>query len=286
MLPLSRASYYRFRKRPLGLRAMPWNRSPAELERLVYTIRAENPAWGKLRIALALMRLGVYITPNTVRNILLRPPLSRTPRRRRISDGGYGRVEASRPHALWSLDFTKVKILGLFPVQAFAVLDHASRKLLLLKAVRRPGAAWVCGQLEELFRSVAVPQAILSDRGCEFTAHSYRALLKRHGVADKKCRVRRPQTNGKMERFFQSLKHEFLNALFIRGPGHLDVLLDEYREYYNRHRPHQAFGGLTPQERMDGTVWKSPPRRAKAVGAVQRFHHGGEGLLNSYKRAA
>jgi transposase InsO family protein len=154
------------------------------------------------------------------------------------------------------------------------------------KRVPRPTSRRVCGLLLKMFRAVAVPLAVLTDRGCEFTAGVYRGLLERFGVADIKARPRRPQTNGKMERFFQSLKQEYLRALIIRSPRHLDRLLADYVEFYNRHRPHQALDGLTPEERMTGALWKPPPKDAKIVPRVRRLRLSKNGLLSAYAKVA
>ncbi|MEK6700584.1 MAG: hypothetical protein AABZ10_16250, partial [Nitrospirota bacterium] len=84
---------------------LPVNKTPRDIELLVWQIKEENPSWGYLRITLHLWRLRVFLSPSTVRRILLRPrPVPTPPRKGRTDGKKFKSIVAIRPNALWSLD--------------------------------------------------------------------------------------------------------------------------------------------------------------------------------------
>ncbi len=101
----------------------------------------------------------------------------------------------------------------------------------------------------EVLRTVPAPIAVVSDNGSCFRGETYAAAfagedpLLRHV----RTRVRSPQTNGVIERFFGTLKYEHL----FRGPiddgDALAVEVGRFRQIYNTIRPHQAIGDRTPR---------------------------------------
>lgn len=63
-----------------------------------------------------------------------------------------------------------------------------------------------------------------------------------------RTRVRSPQTNGVIERFFGTLKYEHLYRAPIGGGGALAMETARFRDVYNTIRPHQSLGDRTPRE--------------------------------------
>lgn len=96
-------------------------------------------------------------------------------------------------------------------------------------------------------------EEVLSDNGAEFASknnlehHPFERMLKELGVGHKYTRPYRPQTNGKAERFWRTLKEDLLESGFD-DVEHLKKELFEYLIYYNEMRPHQALGGKTPAQ--------------------------------------
>lgn len=95
-------------------------------------------------------------------------------------------------------------------------------------------------------------ERILSDNGAEFASpknvdkHPFERMLVEIGVRHSYTRPYRPQTNGKVERFWRTLKDDLLES---GGFESLEVLMDnlfEYLVYYNEIRPHQSLNGKTP----------------------------------------
>ena len=74
--------------------------------------------------------------------------------------------------------------------------------------------------------------------------------LRNHQIKHTVCRTHHPQTNGKMERFWRTLRQEFFDKAKISSFDDLREQLTLYVRHYNFQRPHQGIGGLTPADRF------------------------------------
>jgi transposase InsO family protein len=96
-------------------------------------------------------------------------------------------------------------------------------------------------------------QEILSDNGSEFASrnkpedHPFEAMLLELGIKHRYTRPYRPQTNGKVERFWRTLDDDVIEGATFDNLDHFANELFEYLIYYNNHRPHQALAGQTPK---------------------------------------
>jgi transposase InsO family protein len=99
---------------------------------------------------------------------------------------------------------------------------------------------------------------ILSDNGAEFASrnkpqeHPFEAMLLELGIRHRYTRPYRPQTNGKVERFWRTLNEDVIDGATFDDLDHFANELFDYLVYYNNFRPHQAIGGKTPKECADG----------------------------------
>lgn len=262
---ISRASYYRYRKRYLaegvdGLeqrsrrpRSSP-GRIDAALEVAIVTLRKKHPRWGARRIHAELLRAGVEPPAvATVHRALKRNHLvaAQPPRRRKASK----RFERELANDLWQIDATQVALADEEPVWVLDCLDDHARFLLAAIAVESPTgeAAWAC--FVAASSAHGLPRQLLSDNHLSFTGRLYgrevafERKLAQVGVHLINSAPAHPQTLGKLERFHRTLK-EWLQE---EGPAsdleHLQLLLDRFRAHYNRERPHQGIGNQTPAER-------------------------------------
>jgi transposase InsO family protein len=95
---------------------------------------------------------------------------------------------------------------------------------------------------------------ILTDNGAEFASrrtpqeHPFEAMLLELGIKHRYTRPYRPQTNGKVERFWRTLDDDLIEGTTFDNLDHFTNELFEYIVYYNSFRPHQALGGITPKE--------------------------------------
>lgn len=274
---ISRDTYYRYRRRYLqegvaGLqeRSRRPGSSPARidhaLEEQICRMRKVHPRWGARRIRAELARSGTEPPAvSTIHQALRRNHLvaDQPPRRPTATK----RFEREVSNDLWQIDATQVRLASTRRAWVIDTIDDHSRYLLAALAATAPTAeaAWDC--FEEASFRYGLPRQVLSDNGLCFTGrlHGVEVAFERNlgelGVELINAGPYHPQTLGKLERFHKTLKAWLVDE----GPAwdlpHLQELLDGFRHHYNRDRPHQGIGNLTPAERYR---WKPPVAEAAA----------------------
>ena len=96
-------------------------------------------------------------------------------------------------------------------------------------------------------------ERILTDNGSAYCSKAYAARLSELGIRHSRTRVRRPQTNGKAERFIGTLIHEWAYARPYRTNQDRLRRLTHYLDFYNRRRPHTALDGRSPLDVLSAT---------------------------------
>jgi transposase InsO family protein len=95
------------------------------------------------------------------------------------------------------------------------------------------------------------PKRLLSDNAFVYRRNrSLRELLHAHEIQHRFIRPRRPQTNGKVERYQQTLKGEWGLGRVYRSSEHRAAALSHWLDYYNTRRPHSSLGGQPPISRV------------------------------------
>jgi transposase InsO family protein len=129
-------------------------------------------------------------------------------------------------------------------------IDDASRYAVVVPVADELGesAAWAVELAVARFAEVGIRiERMLTDNGSSYRSHAYRDTLARHDIRHKRTRPYRPQTNGKAERFIQTLINEWAYARPYRSNDERLRALRRFADFYNHERPHTAIGGLVPR---------------------------------------
>jgi transposase InsO family protein len=95
------------------------------------------------------------------------------------------------------------------------------------------------------------PKRLLSDNAFVYRRNrSLQQLLARNGIRQLLIPIRRPQVNGKVERYQQTLKREWALGHIYRSSEHRARALSNWLSYYNERRPHSSLGGRSPISRV------------------------------------
>ncbi len=102
---------------------------------------------------------------------------------------------------------------------------------------------------------------------CGTETHPYELYLAFNDIEHRKTRVRRPQTNGFVERFNRTVLEEFFRQKFYESVEALQADLDEWLRWYNNERPHRGYRnmGRTPMESIRQYLSKMGSQETSSV---------------------
>jgi putative transposase len=168
------------------------------------------------------------------------------------SGKGKGFQPPLTPHAHWHVDISYVNLAGTFYCLA-SVLDGYSRYLVegeIRESMREADVEIVLERAREQFPE-ARPR-IISDNGPPFIARDFKEFIRLCGMTHVRTSPFCPQSNGKIERWHQSLKGECLRPGVPLSLEDARRLVEHYVDYYNRVRLHSAIGYVTPRAKLEG----------------------------------
>lgn len=236
-------------------------RTPQAIRKRIITLRTELTTQGAdagpATIAWHLEREG-HLAPalSTIRRILHTANLiTPTPKKRPRSS--YIRFEAELPNECWQADITHWFLQNGTRVEILDFLDDHSRYLIDIRTALTFTGATVAHTLHELINLYGAPMSTLTDNGLVFTTRlarfkgsrgGFEKLLDTHGILQKNGRPGHPQTQGKIERFHQTLKRFLKAHPRPHSIAELQERLTQFRHWYNTQRPHRSLGNRTPEE--------------------------------------
>jgi transposase InsO family protein len=227
---------------------------------------------GPVTLAWHLGREGLAVpSTSTIRRILhtaglVVPEPGKRPR------NSWHRFEAAAPNELWQSDFTHWHLADGSEVEICSWLDDHSRYLLACTACRRVAGDDIVTTFTAAGDAHGWPAATLTDNGAVYTSrftggrNSFEYLLAHLGIRQKNGAPGHPQTQGKIERFHQTLKRWLERQPAARTLAELQAQLDAFRLAYNEERPHRAIGRATP-----GEAYRATPK-ALPSGSPARAH--------------
>jgi transposase InsO family protein len=232
-------------------------RSSLALEQAVIDLRLAHPVWGprKLRALLKDQSSASRPSISTVARILQRYGL--IDRKGPVLEYPVvGRFERGAPNELWQMDLkAPIRLADQRKVYPVGLLDDHSRYCLGLWLIPNFSAASVLGCWIKAARSYGLPASTLTDHGAQFrmeddSTSSFRVYLWACGVDHTQGRIKHPQTQGKIERFWGTLNRELFSRRQYGDLASWQRCLDDWREEYNTIRPHQELDDKPPSSRF------------------------------------
>ncbi len=224
-------------------------------ERMVALAR-ENPRYGYRRVWALLRREGWLVNKKRVHRLWrqegLKVPERQRKRRRLLllggSENGCTRRRAEHKDHVWSYDFVMDLTEDGRRLKMMPVVDEYTRECLSIDVERSITAEDVVATLASLFRQRGEPTFIRSDNGPEFIAKAIKRWLEVSGVRTLYIEPGSPWENAYSETFISRFSDELLKREVFADLFEAKVLVEDYCDYYNHHRPHSALGYQTPVE--------------------------------------
>jgi transposase InsO family protein len=288
-LGIATSSWYRRpvpqeqRKRP----GPPPREITPEVERWVLEMARANPWYGYKRIAVMCRRVGQRVKNREAYRVMKKHGLLQRRRTREVELYQAAKLYEllpSGPNQLWQMDVTYVHIPGYGWWYAVTVIDYYSRYLLAARLTWSYCASEVIAGLKEaraeaerLCGPLTKPPFLVTDNGSSFIARRFSAHV-RDLYSHVRIRYRTPTQLGLLERFHRTFKDEEIYWRLYDHPGHCRECIAEFRDRYNRFRPHWALvpeeGGdpVTPHDvYVSGMAIQIPKWQGWARGAKERL---------------
>lgn len=242
-------------------------RISVEMEQLIVDTRKKYPALGAAKIHRILENQGYINLPcvKTVNNVLKRNHLISKEASQNATP--HQRFEKAAPNDMWQADYK-----GHFALKdntrchPLNIIDDCSRFNLCCEAQYTESFAEIQPVMMRVFSEYGLPISLLCDNGnpwgtSQSTGYTkFEVWLMELGVLTIHCRMRHPQTQGKEESFNRSLTRECLAYNAFENMNDAQRGFDEYREFYNNHRPHHALELDVPAKKYEKSERTMPEK--------------------------
>ena len=232
-----------------------WNRIPDEVRRQIIALALDQPELSPRELAVRFTDERQYfVSEASVYRLLKAQDLITSPAFIVLKAADAFRDKTTAPNQLWQTDFTYLKVTGWGWYYLSTVLDDFSRYIVAWKLCATMQASDVTQTLERALAASGLDQVtvvhrprLLTDNGSSYIAGDLAQWLEGRGMQHIRGAPRHPQTQGKIERWHQTLKNRILLEHSYL-PGDLEAQVGAFVERYNHSRAHESLGNLTPAD--------------------------------------
>lgn len=223
----------------------------AALTAAIIELATRYGRYGYRRITALLKQVGWRVNTKRVERIWRQEGLkvpSKQPKRGRLwlGDSSCIRLRPEHKNHVWAYDFVTDRTSNGRAFRMLTVVDEYTRESLAIRVERKLGSTHVLETLTELFLQRGPPKHLRSDNGPEFCADAVKRWLERLEVKTLFIEPGSPWENGYVESFNGKLRDELLNTEVFTTLKEAQVLIADWREHYNRYRPHSSLGYRPP----------------------------------------
>jgi transposase InsO family protein len=229
-------------------------------KRTILMLKEKNPDWGCQRISDMLLRgPALPASPATVAKVLHEAGYENKDEPTQPHPDKVRSFERARPNQMWQSDlFTFVLKRQNRRVHLVAFMDDHSRFIVSYGLHASQSTALVLEVLRAGIASYGAPGEILTDNGSQYITwrgkSAFSRELEKRGIQHVVATPRRPQTLGKVERFWGTLWRELLEVETFIDLGDARSRIGLFIDHYNFQRPHQGIDGLVPADRFFGAA--------------------------------
>ena len=232
-----------------------WNRIPDDVRDRIVQLALEEPELSPRELAVRFTDTESYfVSEASVYRLLKAHDLITSPAFVVMKAADEFTDKTTAPNQLWQTDFTYLKVIGWGWFYLSTILDDFSRYIIAWKLCTTMKAEDVTDTLELALQASGVDQAdvvhrprLLSDNGSSYISGDLATWLKDRDMQHIRGAPYHPMTQGKIERWHQTLKNRILLDNYYL-PGDLENQIAAFVQHYNYHRYHESLGNLTPAD--------------------------------------
>jgi putative transposase len=246
---------------PEGLEDRPsspsrvWNRIPDAVRDQILHLALEEPELSPRELAVRFTDTEKYfVSEASVYRLLKAHDLITSPAYIVIKAADEFKDKTTAPNQMWQTDFTYLKVIGWGWFYLSTVLDDFSRYVIGWKLCGTMRAEDVTDTLDIALLASGCDNAtvlhkprLLSDNGSSYIAGDLAEYLNDKGMTHVRGAPMHPQTQGKIERWHQTLKNRILLENYFLE-DELEMAIAVFIDHYNNHRYHESIGNLTPAD--------------------------------------
>ena len=248
LLNISRSSFY--------YKAKPMKQEDLELMRLIDEQYLKTPCWGSRSMRSHLRRLGYKVNRKRIQRLMRimgleaiypKPRTTRPHPEHKVYPYLLRELKIDRANQVWTADITYIPMSRGF-MYLVAVMDWYSRKILSSSVSNTLDSQFCVEAVREAIDRYGIPEIFNTDQGAQFTSRGFVELLDSHGIRISMDGRGRVQDNIFIERLWWTLKYQYLYLTSFDNGSELRRGLQQWFNFYNQERFHQALDDLTPDE--------------------------------------
>ncbi len=260
-----------------------WNRIPQPMREKIKDLALKESDLSPRELAVQFTDTEKYfVSEASVYRILKSYDLITSPAYVVLSAADEFHDKTSRPNQLWQTDFTYLKVIGWGWFYLSTILDDYSRYIIAWKLCTTMKTEDVTDTLDLALQASGCDQAtvlhkprLLSDNGSSYISGELAEWLEDQQMSHTRGAPYHPQTQGKIERWHQTLKNRILLENYYL-PGDLQQQIDAFVDHYNHGRYHESLQNLTPADVYFGrgqTILKQRERIKQKTIETRRLLH-------------
>ena len=260
-----------------------WNRIPDARRAAIIDLALAEPELSPRELAVQFTEQERYfVSEASVYRLLKANDLITSPAFIVVSAAEAFHTKTTAPNQLWQTDFTYLKVIGWGWFYLSTVLDDFSRYIIAWKLCTTMAASDVTDTLDLALTASGCDRArvrhrprLLSDNGPSYVAGDLAKWLADHDMHHVRGAPCHPQTQGKIERWHQTLKNRILLENYFL-PGDLEAQIEAFVDDYNRRRYHESIDNLTPADVYFGrgpTILLQRERIKRQTITARRLQH-------------
>jgi putative transposase len=260
-----------------------WNRIPDNVRQRIMDLALNEPELSPRELAVRFTDTESYfVSESSVYRLLKGLDLITSPAFLLIKAADEFEDKTTAPNQMWQTDFTYLKVIGWGWFYLSTILDDFSRYIIAWKLCTNMKAEDVTETLELALQASGCDQAnvvhkprLLSDNGSSYISGDLAEWLDDRKMDHIRGAPYHPQTQGKIERWHQTLKNRILLENYFL-PGDLEAQIETFIDHYNHHRYHESLNNLTPADVYFGraqSIIKNRERIKQETISMRRLQH-------------
>jgi len=250
ILGLARSTYYYQKKK--------YSNFDLFIMSLIDRIHTAQPTFGRRRLT---SQINVFLEDKNIKvnekrirrlmkkmgieTIYQKPNLSKLLHKQYIKPYLLKNIKITRPNQVWASDITYIPFNDGF-MYLYAIIDWHTRAILGWSLSNSLENDFVINTIKETLEKYGAPEIMNSDQGSHFTSKEYIELLEKNNIKISMDGKARAIDNIRIERFWRTIKYEYLFLNDFTSPKELEKGIYNYIHFYNNYRPHQSLKNNFP----------------------------------------